>query len=475
MVLGILVGTLGLAMAVPAGVDFLYGNDDWEVFATSGLLSVFLGGGLFLATRSSTGQLTIRQAFLLTTLAWVVIPAFAAMPLAFSDLDLTYTDAFFEAMSGITTTGATVISGLDHAPPGILLWRALLQWLGGIGIIVMAITVLPLLRVGGMQLFRMETSGSSDEKALPRVTQIATMIFAIYAALTLVCATALHAAGMSIFEALAHAMTTISTAGFSTSDGSIGHFDSVAIDYIVVLFMLIGGMPFLLYFWILQGMPERFLRDSQVRWFLGIVLCVTLVMTLWQYFNHQTSIFTALRYAAFNVTSVMTGTGYATTDFGAWGGGAVTIFFFLMFVGGCAGSTSCGIKVFRLQVVFEMTRVRLRSLWQPHGVFLPRYNGQPLTDSTIAAVMSFLVLFAICFAVFTFALSLLGLDIVTAASGAATALANVGPGLGPTIGPAGTFASLPDAAKWLLSAAMLLGRLELLTVLVLFTRRFWLT
>ena len=375
----------------------------------------------------------------------------------------------------VTTTGATVISGLDHAPPGILLWRALLQWLGGIGIIVMAITVLPLLRVGGMQLFRMETSGSSDEKALPRVTQIATTIFAIYVVLTLICATALYAAGMTVFDAIAHAMTTISTAGFSTSDSSIGHFDSAAVDYIVVLFMLIGGMPFLLYFWILQGMPDRFLRDSQVHWFLGIIACATLVMTAWQLFNHETPPLTALRYAAFNVTSVMTGTGYATTDFGAWGGGAVTIFFFLMFVGGCAGSTSCGIKVFRLQIVFEMTRVRLRSLWQPHGVFLPRYNGQTLTDSAIAAVMSFIVLFAICFAAFTFALSLLGLDVVTAASGAATALANVGPGLGPTIGPAGTFASLPDAAKWLLSGAMLLGRLELLTVLVLFTRRFWLT
>ena len=414
----------------------------------------------------------MRQAFLLTALAWVVIAAFGALPFVFSNLELAYTDAFFEAMSGVTTTGSTVITGLDFAPPGILLWRAILQWLGGIGIIVMAVAVLPMLQVGGMQLFRMESSDTS-EKILPRAAQIVGAIAALYFCLTALCAVAMWVAGMTPFEAVAHAMTTIATGGFSTSDASIGHFNSAAIDYVVIIFMLAGSLPFVLYLQAVRGRSRALFGDSQVRWFFAITAIAVAVMVLWQWLGNDVGAADALRYASFNVVSILTGTGYATADYMAWGGFAVAVFFFIMFIGGCAGSTSCGIKIFRIQVLFAATVIQMKRLLQPHGVFTPRYNGKPLQESVIASVMSFLFLFAICFGVLAFGLSALGLDFLTAISGAATAMANVGPALGDTIGPTGNFQSLPDAAKWLLSLGMLLGRLELFTVLVLFSPAFW--
>ncbi|SLN25652.1 TrkH family potassium uptake protein [Oceanibacterium hippocampi] len=473
MVAGLLVATLGVFMMIPAIVDLFAGHADWQVFAGSAIVTVFVGIGLFLSNRAELTEVGLREAFILTTVVWIILPAFAAVPFNFSELNMSYTDAFFEAMSGLTTTGATVITGLDGAPPGLLIWRALLQWLGGVGVVVMAIAVLPILQVGGMQLFRMESSENSPDKVMPRTTQIVAAIGSIYLLLTITCAISLWLAGMSVFDAVAHSMTAISTAGFSTHDLSIGHFDSAAIDWIVTLFMALGALPFLLYFRAVQGQPVALLRDSQVRWFLGILGLFIAAMALLQILRHGTGVADALRYAAFNVTSVMTGTGYATTDYGLWGGFAVCAFFFIMFIGGCAGSTSCGIKIFRFQVIFETARMQMLQLWQPNRIVIPHYNGRPLPDTAIESVMSFLFLFLLSFSLLTLALTALGLDFVTAVSGAATAIANVGPGLGDIIGPSGNFQPLPDTAKWLLSGGMLIGRLELFTVLVLFTRRFW--
>lgn len=460
-------------MLIPAAVDLYVSNQDWQVFLAAAAVALFVGGGLFLSNRGGNLELGGRQAFILTTVVWIAMPAFAALPLAFSELNISYTDAFFEAMSGLTTTGSTVLTGLDYAPPGILLWRALLQWLGGIGIIVMAIAILPLLRIGGMQLFRMETSDASAEKALPRLTEIVKYIAYIYLFLSVVCTLSLWAAGMTFFEAVAHMMTTISTAGFSTSDGSIGYFNNPLIESIIVVFMIMGALPFLLYMHLIQGNPGRFLSDSQVRWFLTIILIGIFLMVIWQMTEENLGFWLALRYATFNVTSVITGTGYATTDYNAWGGFAVTAFFFFMFIGGCAGSTSCGIKIFRFQVLVETVRCQLMLLIRPSGIFKPHYNRRPLAEDTISAVMSYIFLFLLTFAALTICLSLTGLDFLTAISSAGTAIANVGPGLGEIVGPAGSFQSLPDAAKWLMSLGMLLGRLELFTVLVLFSRRFW--
>jgi trk system potassium uptake protein TrkH len=423
-------------------------------------------------TWDNVRKISIRQAFVLTTVVWVVIPSFAALPLAFADLQLSYTDAFFEAMSGLTTTGSTVMLGLDSTPPGILLWRALLQWLGGIGIIAMAIVILPLLQVGGMQLFRMESSDTSD-KVMPRTTQIVTYISVLYVALTALCAVLYWTGGMSGFDAVTHAMTTIATGGFSTHDASVGYFNSPAIDATATMFMLIGGMPFVLYLQALRGAPLRLIRDSQVRWFLATV--VIAVLSMWFYLEGdlEGQVFKNFFRVAFNVVSVITGTGYSTEDYSAWGPFAVSVLFFLMFVGGCAGSTTCGIKIFRFQVLYATAKNQMYRLLQPHGVFIPYYNRRPIPETVTESVMGFFFLYALAFAVIAMGLGLLGLDFLTAASGAATAISNVGPGLGPRIGPAGTFATLPDAAKWLLSFGMLLGRLELFTVLVLLLPSFW--
>jgi trk system potassium uptake protein TrkH len=470
-VLGIMLAILAVAMTIPAFVDALVGHPDWQVFAAAAGVTLFIGVSLCLTTRSGWRGFSPRQAFIMTNLVWLVVALFGALPFAFSELDLSFTDAFFESMSGVTTTGATVIVGLDYAPPGILLWRAILQWLGGIGIIVMAVAVLPILQVGGMQLFRVEAFDT--DRVLPRAAQIAGGICLIYIALTGIAAITLWLLGMSGFEAVAHAMTSIATGGFSTSDQSLAHFDAPSIHWAVSVFMVMGSLPFVVYLRMLRGNPSAILEDSQIRW-LFIILGVSILLTaLWLHFNGVMALDPALRYATFNVISIMTGTGYTSADFGQWGGFVMALMFLLMFTGGCAGSTTCGIKIFRFQVLYATASAQLKRLMQPHGVFFPYYNKKPISEAIAASVMGFFFLFAACFVVLAVGLGLFGLDFVTAISGAASAIANVGPGLGDVIGPSGTFAPLPDGAKWLLSAGMLLGRLEIFTVLVLLAPAFW--
>jgi trk system potassium uptake protein TrkH len=472
-IVGLLMSIMAIAMLLPAGVDLALGNPDWEVFTGAAALSLFIGVSLMLTTNSpSVSTLSLRQAFLLTTLSWLTIAMVAALPFAFSQLDMTVADAFFESMSGVTTTGSTVIVGLDHAPPGILLWRALLQWLGGIGIIVMALAVLPMLSVGGMQLFQTEAFDTPD-KVVPRAAQLAGGISGIYLALTAAWAAGLWAAGLPGFDAIAHAMTTIATGGYSTKDASVGHFDNVVVDWIVVAGMIVGSLPFVYYLRMMRGSIRPIFRDSQVKWFFAIVTVVVGSVTIWNWQELDYPLHDAVRYAAFNIISVMTGTGYATTDYGIWGGFPVTLVICLMFVGGCAGSTTCGIKIFRIQVLYATAQVQIERLLRPHGVFIPYYNHKPIPETVSESVMGFFFLYMLCFGILAALLAAIGLDFITAVSGAATAISNVGPGLGPIIGPAGNFDSLPDSAKWLLSFGMLLGRLELFTVLVMLSPSFW--
>ena len=470
-IIGVLLCILAVAMVIPAIVDAGIGHPDWQVFTSSALLTLFVGVALVLTTRSGWQGFSLRQAFIMTNLAWLVIATFGALPLVFADLSLSFTDAFFESMSGITTTGATVLIGLDIAPPGILLWRAILQWLGGIGIIVMAVSILPILQVGGMQLFRVEAFDT--DKVLPRAAQIAGGISIVYVFLTGVAAIVLWALGMTGFEAIAHAMTSIATGGFSTSDGSIGHFNNAGIDWAISLFMVLGSVPFVLYLRALRGDIRAFYKDSQVQLMLAILIGAIGFTTWWLAQSDQMEPLRALRYATFNVISIMTGTGYATADFGQWGGFVMALMFVLMFIGGCAGSTTCGIKMFRFLVLFATAKTQLKRLMQPNGVFIPYYNKRPIPETVEESVMGFFFLFMASFAVLAAGLGLTGLDFITAISGAASAIANVGPGLGDIIGPAGTYTGLPDTAKWLLCAGMLLGRLELFTVLVLLSRSFW--
>ena len=463
---------LAAAMTLPLAADLAAGDGVWRAFAVSAGVSLFAGGALVLAFRVPRWTVTARQTFVLTTASWAALCAFAALPFALADPSLSYGSAYFEAMSGLTTTGSTVLDNLDGQPRGVLLWRALLQWLGGIGIIVMAVAVLPFLGVGGMQLFRSESSDRTD-KVLPRTARIAAEIGAAYAALTVLWAGLLWAAGMGRFDALCHAMTTIATGGYSTRDASIGHFDNVAVEAVVIAGMVAGSLPFMLYLAALRGGVRVLLDDSQVRWFLAAAAAATLLVAAWLRLHGGAPAAEALRSAAFNVVAIMTGTGYSTADYGQWGGLAVAALFFLMFVGGCTGGTTGGIKIFRFQVLFSTVRAEMARLVQPHRVFPAHYEGKPVSEATTAAVLGFYFLFFAAFAVVALALALHGHDFLTSVSGAATAIANVGPGLGAEIGPSGNFAGLDDSAKWILSAAMLLGRLELFTVLILFLPRFW--
>ncbi|WP_083747270.1 TrkH family potassium uptake protein [Teichococcus deserti] len=466
---------LGGFMLLPAAVDAAVDHPDWRGFAISAAGTMLAAAALLRATRCDLAEgLTLRQAFLLTPMAWLAVCAAAAVPLYLSALEGlggSVTNSVFEAVSGLTTTGATVIYGLDTAPPGILLWRALLQWLGGIGIIATALAILPTLGVGGMQLFRTESSDRS-EKVMPRVRQIAARILVAYLVLTLVCAIAYALAGMGPLDAVAHALSTISTAGFSTADASLAHWDNAAVHWIATFGMLAGALPFVLYIRLMQR-DYALLRDPQVHGLLGMLAVVILLLTGWLVLHDRYPPLDALRHAALNTVSIVTTTGFASADYGLWGGATTGLFFGLMFVGGCTGSTAGGLKVFRFQVMAAMLRVQFLRLLYPRGVFPRLYGGKPIPDEVMGSVVGFFTLYFVCYGVLTIALTTMDLDFLTSASAAVSMLSNIGPGLGPVIGPAGHYGAMPEGAKWLLCFAMLLGRLELFTLLILFMPRFW--
>ena len=472
LVVGALLVALSVLMLVPILAELVANSGDWPAFLGASVITGFVGGALMLANQTEDRDLGQRATFMVTVLSWLSVGAFSALPFALSHTGMSYTDAFFEAMSGFTTTGATVMSGLDMTPPGLLLWRSLLQWIGGIGIIVTAVAILPFLRVGGMQLFRTESTDRSD-KVLPRPGQIAVAIGEVYLLLTLLCALAYMLAGMAPFDALNHAMTTVATAGYSTHDASFGHFDSALIDWIAILFMISGAVPLVLYIHTARGTGETLWGDPQVRGFVTLLAVVSVVMALWLAARGDYSFFTALRYTTFNVTSIVTTTGFASTDYTAWGPFAVMAFLFLMFLGGCTGSTSGGMKMFRLQVLAMLLRTQIRQTLFPHVAQTLRYGNRTVSRDIVFSVALFVFVYLASMVVVALALAAFGLDFITALSSAITSIANVGPGLGPIVGPAGNFSSLPDGAKIVMALAMLLGRLELLTVLVMFSKDYW--
>ncbi len=471
-VIGLLVAVLGATMFIPMAVDLAFGRADWMVFLQSAVITILIGTSLAIATANGVGRgLSIQQSFILTTSVWLVLPLFGALPFLLGELEARPVDAFFEAMSGLTTTGATIFTGLDTMPEGQLLWRSMLQWFGGIGIIVVAMVFLPELRIGGMQIFRAEGFDTMG-KVLPRAAQIAGQIISIYLGLTIASALAYLAVGMRPFDAINHAMTTMATGGFSTRDASFGAFQGGA-EYVAAVFMILASLPFVRYVQMVAGTAQPLLHDRQIRGFLLMIALVVLVIVAYRILAQGTEPVTAFREGLFNVTSIISGTGYSSTNYQLWGAFPVAVIFFIGLVGGCAGSTSCSIKVFRYQLLFASIRAQIQAIHSPHGVFAPRYDGRPVSDGVLSSVMAFFVMFVVSLGIFSVALALTGLDLVTAVSGAASALANIGPGLGEIIGPAGNYASLNDTAKWLLAAAMLIGRLELLVVYVLFTVSFW--
>lgn len=471
-VIGLLVVALGVFMVPPLLVDLAEGRGEAHVFLQSSLVTILFGGLMALACANAVKEgLSLQQTFLLTTGVWVVLSIFGALPFVIGATDARLVDAFFEAVSGITTTGSTVFSGLDDLPKGILLWRGILQWLGGIGIIVVAMVFLPELRVGGMQIFRSEAFDTMG-KILPRATAISGQISVIYVGLTVVCMVSYIVMGMPAFDALMHSLTTISTGGFSSHDASFGMY-SGPMEYVASVFMILAAMPFVRYVQLVNGHSTPLFRDSQVRVFLmtiAVLVAVFTVVLTWIFPHHWEKSF---REALFNITSIISGTGYASVDYMGWGSFIVTMFFFIGLIGGCAGSTACSVKIFRYQLLFSSIRAQINRIRHPRGIFTVRYDGKKVTDDTLSSVMSFFVFFTVTLGLLAVALGMTGLDFTTSLSGAATAVANIGPGLGDIIGPAGNFAPLNDTAKWILIVGMLIGRLELLAVFVILTPQFW--
>jgi len=458
-------------MIIPIVIQIIYGELD-SSFIGAGIITIIFGILFFLANLDHDKKLNLQQAFLLTSLSWLSIAIFGSLPFVFSSLQLTITDSLFESMSGITTTGSTIIINLNDSPKGILLWRALLQWLGGIGIIVMAITLMPIMNVGGMQLFKI-SSNDASEKILPKSKEIALSLILIYSGLTFICSIFYKIFGMNYFDSITHAMTTIATGGFSNYNESIGHFNSATIEITAIIFIILGSIPFIAYIKFLNGNKRIFISDSQIRTFIKIIIVSIIILFFYLAFQNKNFSEINLRSISFNVVSILTGTGYVTQQFDNWGSFSLIFFLILMFIGGCAGSTACGIKIFRVQILYLFLVNQLKKIIYPRGIFVIKYDSNNVDDKFMSSIISFIYLYIIIFFFITALLSLSGLDFVTSISAAATSISNVGPGLGTIIGPNGNFSQLPDFSKWVLSFGMILGRLELFAILVLFLPSFW--
>ena len=470
--IGILLIVLGASMLGPYALQVIL-REGSHSFISASFVTIFIGVLFILANLEKEFKLNLRQTFLFSSLAWVMVALFGSLPFVLSTQDFTFSEAFFESMSGITTTGATIISDLDSSPKSILLWRAIMQWLGGIGIVVMAITILPLLKVGGMQLFKME-GPDSTEKILPRTIEVAAIIISTYIVLTFLCGFFYWVFGMTMFDSVSHAMTTIATGGFSTHNDSIGFFKNPNIEIVASIFIILGSIPFISYLKFAQGNRKVFFNDVQIKGLIYLlVISITVMFFYLMFINYESSLLDKIRVSSFNVISILSGTGYVTDDFGLWGKFSLVFFLLLMFIGGCAGSTACGIKIFRLQMLLIFLKNQIQKLISPNSVIITKYNNQKISDNFINSVIIFIFTFLFIFLIIAMLLSISGLDFITSISGAASSISNVGPGLGDIIGPNGNYQAIPDISKWILSFGMLLGRLELFAVLVLFFPSFW--
>ncbi len=470
-ILGILISTLGCMMVFPAIINFISEEKEWTIFASTGIISFFIGMTIILAFKSKKLKIGNKETFLLTFLAWFMLAAISALPFYLSNLNLNYADSFFEATSGITTAGSTIISNLEDASTGVLLWRSILQWLGGIGIIVMAVAALPLLHMSGLQLFFSEQTEGTD-KLKESVKKIASSIIIIYGLFTLICALCLKFAGMSLFDAICHSMTTIATGGYSTHNDSIGHYNNLTIELIIMIGMILASLPFILFVKSINNF-RNILFDSQVKKFILLIILTIIIMALWLNIKININLFESLRISSFNVISIITGTGYSTSDFSEWGSFAIALLFIFMFIGGCTGSTTGGIKIFRLQILFAVITQQIKKIIKPHQVLKVSYAKSTLEDKTILSILTLIFLFIFSTLIVAAILCFLGIDILSSLSAAATAIAVVGPGLSTEIGPSGNFSQFPISAKWTLSMAMIIGRLEFFAVLILFIPSFW--
>ncbi|MBU2280818.1 MAG: TrkH family potassium uptake protein, partial [Gammaproteobacteria bacterium] len=471
-VLGYLLLMLAAVKLVAVVVAVWFHESIFWVFLTSATVTAMLGYLLIYQGRFAS-EMKSRQLFLLTTLSWLSLCLFSAIPIWLIVPNCSFSDAWFEAVSAVTTTGSTVLSGLDTMPKGLLFWRAVLNWIGGIGIIVMAIAVLPALKIGGMRLFKTESSDTS-EKILPRSSSLSTAIALVYLCLSACTMLSYYLAGMTGFDAITHGMTTVATGGFANYDASFGQYQSQPLIYwLSSFFMLAAALPFVLFVSMVKGNRLALWQDPQVRAFLTIVVVATLILTTYQVRHNHRDWFDALTHSLFNIVSIITTCGYASEDYSLWGNLAIMLFFYLTFAGACSGSTSGGLKIFRIQLAALLLVKQMKLLVHPKAVWVQKYGNKTVDDQLLGTVLAFCFVYFATIALLAMALSFYDLDLVTAVTGAATAVANVGPGLGSVIGPAGNFSTLPDGAKWWLSLGMLMGRLEILTLLILFTPSYW--
>ena len=471
-VIGNLLVFFSIYSFIPGVIDYFYQGTDWVVFFVISIVCLFTGLNVSFIFKRKDKDVEVLSAFLLTLISWVLLTFIGALPFYLGTTSLSLIDAFFESMSGLTTTGATVIQNLDSTSKSILIWRAMLQWLGGIGIIVIAIAIFPILKIGGMQLFQSEFS-SKEEKVLPRTTKIATGIGLVYLFLTIICSFSLFATGMPGFDSVAHGMTIIATGGFSTKDMSIGFFDSVYIEVVTIFFMILSSLPFILLFQSIRGKLIDLVASSQVRFFLILILSVTILVAFWLKRYYEVDFFQSLRISAFAVTSISTGSGFSTYDFSVWGSFTTLLFLFLMLIGGCSGSSSCGLKIFRIQILIKSSLNLIKKIIQPRGVFIPTYNSREVSEDILTSVTGYFFLYIFVFATLSLVLAFDGQEILTSLSGAAATLANVGPGLNEIIGPSGNYSSISDFTKLFLSLGMLIGRLELFPILILLSPQLW--
>ncbi len=452
---------------------FFDANDfGWKVFLLLSIFFMTVGGALSVGSRLDDDGVRTQEAFLLTVISWLVIVFIGAAPF-FLGFGFNFTDSVFESMSGLTTTGATIMEGIETFPPSLILWRAIIQWIGGVGIIVTAIAILPSLKVGGMQLFHMESSDNQD-KMLPHIGEIAMKTALVYLGLTFLCASLYRVTSMNEFESITMAMTTIATGGFADTDASFNPYVEGGADIVAIIFMSLGSMPFGLMVLAIHGDWKSFMRDPQPIVWIGFAVILTGAMTLYVITRDHIDIGPEgpVRMAMFNVVSVLSGTGYGTEDFSLWGPFASSLFVVAMFFGGCAGSASCGLKTFRVHIAFLSIFAYAKTMIRPHQISPVRYAGRPVRPETMQSIMLFMFLYLVTFAVQCSILALTGLEPTTAISAAAATLNNVGPGLGE-VGPAGNFAHLTIVGKWTCTIAMLLGRLELIAVFVILTPSFW--
>ena len=471
-IIGLVVAAMGALMLLPALLDWAAGSTNWAAFVKSAFVTVTMGVGTALATANATrSTLDIRQIFLITTLTWVAACAFGALPFVMGAPGAGWLDAVFEATSGLTTTGSTVFVGLDALPPGVNLWRVMLHWLGGLGIVIVAMLFLPVMKVGGMQFFRSEGFDTLG-KVLPRALDISSALVQVYVALTLACAVAYLAFGMSGYDAVIHALSTISTGGFSSYDSSFAVFAG-PLEWVAIVFMIAGCLPFVRLVQVWQGEWTPIWEDRQVRAFLRWVAYAVAILTVYAILRGGRDAEVILRETAFNTVSIFTGTGLSSADIGSWGPFAFTVLFLVGLIGGCTSSTGCSVKVFRWLILWEAVKVQLRRIRQPDAVNALRYGGRPVSSDVLDAVIFFFAAFVLTFGLLAVALTLTGLNFNTAVTAAWTAIANVGPAFGPEVHPTGALLAFPAAAKVVMILGMLFGRLELLAVFVLFLPRFW--